>query len=424
MIFIVVALLCVGQQPKEAHDATRRIRLGFTIFPEKTGHHQGEGSRAALIEGTLSKPSVRLLNLPHVPAGTTFARWLRDGSIIVLSTRIKTGNFGSTDSFVVDPNNGKVLSCLTCSMPKTTNGDFVYNEAPEPVYDVQKPNVVRSFFFTTHYGPLRHEDIDVGSYNQMWKVKPDGKHPKQALEFHVGPHGCQVSPNGEWFACESCTQDLSRPDPCKGPSEFCQGIVVTKVAPVEGGVHGTACIGHASQWLPHGVVVWRLDSKGFLYFSQKDEAHPVPYWWNYYDMSLFTEGRYQPTKTIADGVITRESPAWGKCKTISICNPWLYFTAAYTPTGSSEKIKIISRMTLNDPTRLDRLTDKLGQDAGPPAISADGSMIAFLSGSRRGTNTRGSQVWVFDIASKKLYQLTDFPAESEALAYSVSWPAE
>jgi hypothetical protein len=430
LFYLVITLFAVplvgtGQRTGETRGDTRRIRLGFTILPVTTRHHQGQGARAALIENTLSMPTVKLVNLPDVPAGTTFARWLRDGSIVVASSRVKSANLGNLDSFVVDPNTGKVVSCLTCSMPKTAAGDYIYNEVPQPLYDVRKPNVVKSFIFAAHYGPLLRDDIDVGRYTQMWEVGPGGKHPKRSLEFHVGMHGCQVSPDGQWFACQPCTDDKARPEPCKGPSEFCEGVVLTKVSPGEGGVHGTACVGNASQWLPNGVVVWRPDSKGFLYFSQKNPAASASYWWNYYDMSSFASGDYQPTKTIAVGVITPDSPVWGPCSSGPTCNPWVYLTVQHTPPRSSTKIKVIARIALDGSGSLDLLTDKLGQDAGPPVISADGSMIAFLSDSQRGTNKWGPQVWVLDLPSKKKpYQLTDFSAESEAAAYSVSWPVK
>jgi hypothetical protein len=319
---------------------------------------------------------------------------------------------------------------------------------------------VKGYIFATHYGKLATgDDIKVALYTQIWQASANGTERHELLNFDVGGHGCQLSPDGQYLACLPCANHFDKDDKkhplppnCERNSDhgaYCPGIVITSTNPVG---PGPACIqGDPGEWVPENQApIWRPDSKGFLYFSinyKRDPSNDDEAWASadrafllYFDMKNFCTGPYTPTKRITpenvethwfcahdgkscvnaalNGVRAGENPAW-VCVDGNPCKSWQIYLAANFP-ARSKKV-VIGIIPFEGPYSFQPVSD---QDALGPAFSADGSLLSFLA---FGTKPQEhlQQIWVMDLGKdgtgRRPYQLTHFTPKSKAHPDSPAW---
>ncbi len=221
------------------------------------------------------------LSDPH--KGTEFAGPLRDGMIVTTSLndigdRKKGEPYKDAGlEFVVAPLTLKIkarpMSCPTspdgCTGrdPKTGRSDHqphaFFAGGLQAVYDPKSTSKVVQYLFTANSQFHYKDDYVVDSY--FWQVDLDG-HPVNR-SVRVGVHGCAVSPDGQYLACEPPCQPQhygpEGPGPdCKGVALPCNGLLVL---PIDLGT--TACVWRAGDIGILNLAVWSPDSKGFAYYA-------------------------------------------------------------------------------------------------------------------------------------------------------------
>jgi hypothetical protein len=447
MSFALSCCFLVRAQDGSGHTASARkvdLRIGFTISPDSVTHQGNEGLRAAMVDTAAFAPKIKLLDAPSVPVGTEFAGWLRDGNIMLTATHVlytppcrpewQAGNLMSVcfvvplvvDTFVVDPASGKVKVCVTCDFHKDQNRDYLYSQVPQPVYNPPSTKNLAYYVVATHRGPVNAEGT--GTITEMWKVDPTGRSKEQLLKFSVGMHGCQVSPNGDWLACEPSSTDA-----CK------QTVLLVELK-----TNKTFCIRRDDQISRDSSTIWSPDGKGFVYFSQTRETHPKEWSLNYYAVDSRTR---VPTLNLAKGTLPSyfcnnvtktteecprigrsggDGPIWSPCATEAPCpngvedSKWIFFSAYHQPTKTSPAREVIGKVSLDNPAEFKAITSYLGKDSGHPSISSDGSRLAFLVAESH-TDRRG-QLYVMRIGSPQARNLTSFDVQSFANATAPQWP--
>jgi hypothetical protein len=419
-------------------------RIGFSLTPDSVIHQGNEGIRAAIVDPTSQTPTVNLLNTPYVPVGTQFAGWLRDGNVLLTTTHTLKTTAGATvfplvvDSYVVNPKTGRIKYCLTCGLHSNQSTDYLYSQTPQPIYDSPQTKNVSYYVVTTHLGTINVEGT--GTLTEVWTVGPDGKNGKPFLDFRVGMHGCQISPDAKWLACEPA----NRKDPTK-PQYCWDGVMLVLIKG-----RGLACVGNTDEYSRDSVAIWSPDSKGFVYFSQTkagDLNHPTNGWLNYYALAT---GVSTPTLRLANGTVPTyfcnqflsspctpvgRGPSWSPCEAAKPCpnehgvSKWLFLSVYYPPAGSLGARQVIGKVSLDKPDEFIPVTEELGLDAGYPMISPDGTRIAFLAvesstDSRRQLYTMSFNSCKTGFKSCKFTKLTSFTSESFTNADTPQWPTD
>jgi hypothetical protein len=444
-------------------------RIGFTLTPDSVSHQGNEGMRAAIIDPTSSARTINLLNTPYVPVGTQFAGWLRDGNVLLTTTHVLKsprcedstfkGVLGRNcevlplvvDSYVANPKTGVIKYCLTCDLHNDQSTDYLYSQTPQPVYS-SKAKDVSYYVISTHHGPINPEGT--ATLTKVFKVGPQGQPPsdkKPLLAFDVLVHGCQISPDGNWLACEPLNRPKDRdgnynPTEAKFPGgHYCwDGVIL-----VETKTGAESCVGNIAEYSGDSVAIWSPDSNGFLYFSQDRENapekgwRPTKGWLNYYKLKTKTGFPIRVAKGTTPTYFCKllvpceaigRGPTWSPCWKENPCqnefgdSKWLYFSAYYPAPSASAASQVIGKVSLDRPDKFIPVTEELGLDAGYPVISVDGSRLAFLA--TESSTDRRRQLYTMEFKSCKpdfkscnFVKLTWFDARSFTGADTPNWPA-
>lgn len=404
------ALTCVwalALSPQINSDKEPSVK--FTIIAADSPHGASIEEWGAMSSPDSPRPNVTILRFLHFPLdvpsyGTAIASVLRNGNLIAVSTR----GIASLDEFEVTPElailrqPGKCASAGSCCVHSNpADGWTCYPAAPyiTRIQALYKGGITPVGYVFSALVPNASGNFGDA---QLWRVDLAGI--PEASPLTVGNHGCALSPDGNFLACE----------PAIGDS--CPGIRLRDTNETK-----SACIFFSQQHLDLTVRLpsWSSDSKGFAFYAhaQPSSKFSVPdAWVDYYTLGdnpfavetqklrVFRDQDFVPGDFCQDvndarrcaqlGTLNSLSPATATSP-IRIPVPlgteslvwgardpnhqFLYFSAFARNDNSDHIFRTIGRIDIKDSSP--KFRPLLRHPKGPTAYSAtspDGKFIAFL----------------------------------------------
>jgi WD40-like Beta Propeller Repeat len=416
--------------------------IGVATVPLHSGHSSSVEDRITVIENALSThPRTHILKfkdpLLDDSSGKQLELWLNNGKSAIIY-RITPSNVGGCanppqypkcvkiEPFVVDLLTGQTISRPTAPV-QHDHPSFLYNEGLVPISEKAIGEKIKEYVFLAHPGLTQTISNDKP---EMWRVMADGSNAKPVAQpfLDTGSHGCAVSPDGQFLACEP---------PPRYPLEQ-HGIRLSLI-------DGTkpTYIKRGEERIGLGFVVWQPDSSGFLYYSYSNSRDRG--WLVYCHIdgpklhsddenerkaaldchvlapdllpSQFCLGTSEdlahppPCRPYGTGNLGSDLPVW------SPDSKWVYYSALNRSTGTELPRRVIGRVLISKPETYEPLTLEFGREAGHPTISPHGGAIAF-SATTSAIDSR-TQVFVLIVKTKRMTQLTSFGSDEEG--YAPQW---
>jgi WD40-like Beta Propeller Repeat len=268
-------------------------------------------------------------------------------------------------------------------------------------------------------------------------VKPDGTKPVPISQpyFDTGPHGCSVSPDGQFLACEP-------PGRYSSDGKHALAEHGMRLSLIDG--TKPTYIKRTEEKIGLGFVLWSPDSTGVVYYSFSNSGNQG---WLVYvhvdrEILLHTDDEMEREKkalkydVLAQDIVPSQfckgtsgdlaSPP--RCRSfgtgekssaqgsdLPVWSPdsrWVYYSGLMRSAGNALPQRVIGRVLISKPNSFEPLTLQFTGEAGHPAISPNGGAIAFL-GTTSTTDPR-AQAFLLVVKTRRVRQLTSFPAAEEA----------
>jgi len=371
--------------------------IGLTHIPTGQGHGGSVCDKAGWLNPELPSPGLHDFKFqdPHFTkdAGTSFVRWLRGGQRAIFlrlswhppatyppSERCKTIPIPQTDvdNFIVDLRTGTIVSSPTTKFRELQghNQAYFYNEGLQPLY-ATGTNRLTGFVLITH------RDLTANSSSEIWQIKPDGTPVRRLIPQDVGAHGCGVSPDGQYLACERLG----------GQEWYQKGFLLTKIdgTPV-------ADVKWKNLFIPIGAASWSSDSAGFAFYacnstdlnSCHDSGNLI-----YYDIASKTftplAHDFSPAFFCVYAIWScRPSGASGsEIPTRSPVPGEFYYSVLIGSTNGEKPRRVLGSVSRDNPNVFHPLTFAEYSEPGHPVVSAKNKIVAF-SANFSDTDTRAA----------------------------------
>jgi hypothetical protein len=358
--------------------------VGFTHIPKGQGHGSALCNQAAWLNPQLPNPSFHDFKFrdPHFTdhAGTQFVRWLRGGQRAIF-LRVSWHGAGSCspsepcctipipqtaiDNFIVDLNTGAIASSPTTKFRELQghNQAYFYNEGLQPLY-AKGTNRLTGFVLVTH------RDLTTSSSAEIWQIKPDGTPVKRLIPQDVGSHGCGVSPDEQYLACERMEPEWDQ-----------KGFLLAKIDGTQ-----VADVKWKNLYMPIGAPSWSSDSAGFAFYACKTaDPHSCNDGGNlvYYDI----------TKKIFTPLAPDFSPAffclYASCRPSgahgseiparSPVHGWFYYSVLIGSTNGGMPRRVLGSVSRDNPKVFHPLTFGEFTEPGHPVVSSNNKTVAFIA---------------------------------------------
>jgi hypothetical protein len=419
-----------------AQSTASNLPISVTFVPVGSRHSSSVEDRVVVIEHPFwAHPTTRTMKfrdpLLNDSAGNDLETWLNEGSSAVIYRVTRSNVSGckeppetpscvNTEPFVVNFITRETISRPT-ALAEQNHPSFRYNESLVPINQEAKARI-REYLFLAHPGLTQAPSDDKP---EMWRVLADGTnaHPVAVPYFDTGSHGCSVSPDAQFLTCE--------PPPRYPLNQH--GIRLSLL-------DGTkpTYIKRDQEKIGIGFVVWQPNSGGFVYYSfnaarnqgwivycriDQNKLHSADVnerqsALEYHELAptivpsqycLGTSGDLQPPPTcnpFGAGNVGSEIPVW------SPDSSWIYYSGLIQSKESSTPRRVVGRVSIKNPNSFEPLTLAFAEESGHPAISPDGSDVAFLAPTSK-TDPR-TQLFLLNIKTRNVKQLTstDLPTEA------------
>jgi hypothetical protein len=385
-VLLLVEFLCPGSGEVSSQTISPR-GIGFIWMPVGQGHSSSPCDKAAWVNpsATTIQPHDFVIKDSHFTgnSGSQFIRWLRDDRKAVVARVYWLSGLGcpstnpcctipieqvGLDQFVVDTSTGLVVSSPTTVFRNKQGHEqaYFYSEALQPIYRGNTTEVT-GFVLVTHRDVSR-------SGTEIWQISPDGTPVKRLVSQDVGGHGCMVSPDHQYLACERLN----------AVEWYRKGFLLISI-------DGTQTVDVKwGEFMPIGLAVWSSDSAGFVFYACKT---PNGYscsangWLVYYDIlrktyiplapdwmpSFFCSQYAALCRPYGTSNIGSDMP------TASPVPGWFYYSALIGLTNGSKPRRVVGRVSRDKSAIFEPLTLTQLQEAGHPTVSPSGKVVAFTA---------------------------------------------
>jgi hypothetical protein len=268
------------------------------------------------------------------------------------------------DDFVVDLRTRAIVYSPTTKFRELQghNQAYFYNEGLQPLYS-KGTNRLTGFVLITH----RHLTA-TDSSSEIWQIKPDGTPVKRLIPEDVGAHGCSVSPNQQYLACERLNGDEFKK----------KGLLLTKFD----GTH-VGDIKWGTTVVPFGAAIWSSDSAGFVFYACSAGCQTDGFL-IYYDIAKNTFTPLAPDFVPAWFCTQRDMcrPSGGHGSEIPARSPRpgeFYYSVLIGSTNGEKPRRVLGSVSLANPNVFHPLTFEEFTEPAQPVVSADNRTVAFIA---------------------------------------------